>query len=179
VKLDLYLWVLTISLPAFALPDSVMRERIYHDLKQHALTGAKSLSLLPVYQQSLYVDALWELADEGKLKSLPRKAPLYVVAREVGRDLFRIHGTLRKNKNPGSSWYPFVKTSGCIAQRENTYNGVSYQDQRDLLDIIMRSSHLEPIYENEGAIRGVLSLMEIDAMEGPVTEEDLKARGII
>jgi hypothetical protein len=47
------------------------------------------------------------------------------IARDVGRSLLRIHGTGTKNRNPTSSWYPFYPTVGCIASKENTYDGVA------------------------------------------------------
>lgn len=101
-----------------------------------------------------------------------------VVARDVGRNLFRIHGTLKINKDPSTPYYPFMRTSGCIAQRENTYGDVTYKDQRDLLDDIMTAMDLEPTYENEVKVKGVLYLIEIDDHNAPVTADDLALRGI-
>lgn len=101
-----------------------------------------------------------------------------VTARDIGRNLFRIHGTLKINNDPNVPYYPFVRTSGCIAQRENTYDGVKYQDQRDLLDSIMRAMDLRPTYENEVRIKGILYVVEIDDKDAPVEAEDLLLRGI-
>ena len=96
-----------------------------------------------------------------------------VVARDVGRSLLRIHGTGRINTWPDSSWYPFIRTSGCIAQRENTYNGVEYKDQRILLDTLMVAQGLEPVYANESRIKGLLYFIEVNDQAKAVTVSDL------
>lgn len=101
-----------------------------------------------------------------------------VVARDVGRNLFRIHGTGRLNEDEQSTWHPFRPTSGCIAKRENTYDDIEYRDQRNLLDVLMDSMGLAATYENETEIKGLLFLIEIDDKEAPVLLEDLKAIGI-
>lgn len=101
-----------------------------------------------------------------------------VVSRDVGRNLFRIHGTGKINTDPDTPYYPFMRTSGCIAQRENTYNGVTFKDQRELLDSIMVAMGLAATYENETKVKGILYLMEIDDQNAPVTLEDLALRGI-
>ena len=101
-----------------------------------------------------------------------------VVARDIGRSLFRIHGTGKINKDPTTPYYPFMRTSGCIAQRENTYGDVTFKDQRELLDDIMSAMDLEPIFENEVKVKGLLYLIEIDDVNEPVTAEDLALRGI-
>ncbi len=99
-------------------------------------------------------------------------------ARDIGRNLFRIHGTLKINTDPTVPYYPFMRTSGCIAQRENTYDGVTYQDQRDLLDSIMAGMDLVPNYANELNVKGFLYLIEIDDQNAPVEATDLLLRGI-
>jgi hypothetical protein len=101
-----------------------------------------------------------------------------VVARDIGRNLFRIHGTGKINEDAETPYYPFVRTSGCVAQRENTYDGVEFKDQRALLDTIMKAMDLEPIYENELKIKGILYVHEIDDKDAPVTLEDLRKKGI-
>lgn len=101
-----------------------------------------------------------------------------VVARDAGRNLFRIHGTGRKNNDPTTPYYPFMRTSGCIAQRENTYDGITYKDQRELLDDIMRAMDMNPSYSNEVNIKGILYIMEIDNEQAPVDATDLALRGI-
>jgi hypothetical protein len=101
-----------------------------------------------------------------------------VVARDIGRNLFRIHGTGKINLDPTVPYYPFMRTSGCIAQRENTYDGVTFKDQRLLLDSIMKAMELEPSYENEVKVKGILYLVELDDNNLPVTESDLAHRGI-
>lgn len=95
------------------------------------------------------------------------------VARDVGRALLRIHGTGRINTDPASFWYPFYPTSGCIASRENTYDGVSFRDQRLLLDTMMRAMGLRTLYSNEEKIRGILYVVNIDSREDAVKEDDI------
>lgn len=123
--------------------------------------------------------------DEKLLKSLlPKSSHLEdwwkptIVARDAGRNLFRIHGTGKLNKDPMTPYYPFMRTSGCIAQRENSYPEMKYQDQRELLDDIMTAMDLVPNYQNEVKVKGILYLMEIDDKNGPVLAEDLALRGI-
>ncbi len=101
-----------------------------------------------------------------------------VVARNIGRNLLRIHGTGKINPAPEAPWFPFMRTSGCVAKRENTYDGKEYKDQRELLDTLMEALALTPAYENETAIRGVFFIMDINDDAKPVTLADLAAAGI-
>lgn len=101
-----------------------------------------------------------------------------VTARDIGRGLFRIHGTGKLNPDPAVPYYPFMRTSGCIAQRENTYDGIEYRDQRVLLDTILKAMDLEPSYENEVKVKGILYLVELDDKNAAVEAEDLALRGI-
>lgn len=123
--------------------------------------------------------------DESLLKSLipmsSHEADWWkssVVARDIGRNLFRIHGTGKINLDPTVPYYPFMRTSGCIAQRENTYDGITFKDQRLLLDSILTAMDLEPNYDNELKVKGILYLLEIDDKNLPVSEKDLSLRGI-
>lgn len=101
-----------------------------------------------------------------------------VTSRDIGRGLFRIHGTAKINNDPTVPYFPFMRTSGCIAQRENTYDGVEYRDQRDLLDSIMKAMDMEPTFANELNVKGILYLVEIDDKNAPVEAEDFALRGI-
>ena len=101
-----------------------------------------------------------------------------IAARDAGRNLFRIHGTGKINNDATVPYYPFMRTSGCIAQRENTYEGVTYNDQRELLDAIMTALDLEPSFENEPKVKGVLYLVEMDDVDEVVTPEALASYGI-
>lgn len=101
-----------------------------------------------------------------------------IVARDIGRNLLRIHGTGKINLDPETPYYPFMRTSGCIAQRENTYDGVTFTDQRNLLDSIMKAMDYAATFENETNIKGILYLVEIDDKNAPVTLEDLAFKGI-
>ncbi len=100
------------------------------------------------------------------------------VARDIGRNLFRIHGSGRMNTDSTTPYFPFMRTLGCISQRENTYSGVTYKDQRNLLDSIMKSMELAPSYENEPKIKGILYVLELNDKSSPVTLNDLKDYGI-
>ncbi len=101
-----------------------------------------------------------------------------VVARKAGRNLLRIHGTGRQISSSHAPYQPFVATHGCISQREIKFQGVDYKDQRLLLDALMEASGLQPMYENEANIRGLLYVVEIDNKKGPVTKADLDALGL-
>lgn len=76
-----------------------------------------------------------------------------VIARDLGRRYFRIHGTGIKSPED----FPFIRTSGCIAQRE--VDG-KYNDQRVLLNNLMKAMNLEPQFENESLIKGILTIVE-------------------
>ncbi len=101
-----------------------------------------------------------------------------VTARDIGRSLFRIHGTGKINQDPTTPYYPFMRTSGCIAQKENTYGEVTYRDQRVLLNDIMKAMDMVPNYENEVKVKGILYLVEIDDLNASVEAKDLALRGI-
>lgn len=123
--------------------------------------------------------------DEVLLKSLLPKSSwdadwwkVSTVARDIGRNLFRIHGSGRINNDPNTPYFPFNRTHGCIAQRENTYNGMTYKDQRNLLDRIMKAMDMTPKYENEPKIKGILYIVEIEDKSEAVSLEDLKNFGI-
>jgi len=100
------------------------------------------------------------------------------VARDIGRNLFRIHGTGKMNTEPNSPYFPFVRTSGCIANKENTYEGVTFTNQRLLLDKIMTAMELQPTYANEPKIKGFLYIVELEDKSEPVSKKDLEEFGI-
>ncbi len=95
------------------------------------------------------------------------------VARDVGRDLLRIHGTGRINDDPTSAHYPFRKTSGCVSKREGSYPEGDYQDQRLMLDTMMQSLGLEAAYNNETKIKGIFTIAELDNQAAPVSREEV------
>lgn len=101
-----------------------------------------------------------------------------VVSRDIGRNLLRIHGTGKINLDPTTPYFPFMRTSGCIAQKENTYDGVTFQNQRNLLDSVMKAMDMAPTYANEPNIKGLLYIIEIDDKNAAVELEDLALRGI-
>jgi hypothetical protein len=101
-----------------------------------------------------------------------------IVARDIGRNLLRIHGTGKINKDPSTPYFPFMRTSGCVAQRENTYSGVKYNDQRVLLDQIMKAMELAPSYANEVKVKGIFYLIELNDKNEAVTTADLLSLGI-
>jgi hypothetical protein len=100
------------------------------------------------------------------------------IARDIGRDLLRIHGTGRINQDPSSVFYPHMPTAGCISQREGTYGNTNFIDQRQLLNEWLRASDLAQEYSNETLLRGVLYLIEIDDKEKPMSLDDLVLFGI-
>jgi len=134
--------------------------RLILDFVPASAGEARTKSLLP---QSSQDSAWWRPAS---------------VARDVGRDLFRIHGTGKTNEDPTSTWFPFMRTSGCVAQRENTYNGIEYKDQRKLLDTLMAAQNLNVETANEPNIKGLLFLIEVNDEARAVTPADLKRFGI-
>ena len=101
-----------------------------------------------------------------------------VTARDIGRNLFRIHGTGKINTDPTVPYYPFMRTSGCIAQKENSYDGHTFKDQRELLDAVMVAMDMEPSFDNEIRVKGILYFAEIDDKNSPVAPEDLALIGI-
>lgn len=150
-------------------------------------------SVMPVADQQLSYGKFRRLMlnfipkskEEALLKSLLPKSSWSqewwkptIAARDIGRNLFRIHGSGRINTDPNVPYYPLMRTHGCISQRENTYDGVTYTDQRDLLDTAMRALELKPVYENEPKIKGVLYIMELEDKSAPVTLDDLVDFGI-
>lgn len=95
------------------------------------------------------------------------------VARDIGRGSLRIHGTGLINTNPQSTYYPFMPSSGCLKNRENTYDGIEYKDQRIMLDTMMKNLNLNISYENETQIKGIMYLIEIPG-EKAVTLDEIK-----
>lgn len=95
------------------------------------------------------------------------------IARDLGRDFLRMHGTGRLNTDPSSSYYPHYPTSGCISQREGIYNSVEFTDQRKLLDVWMSSAGLDPSYENEENIAGLLFVINLNDERRAVKLSDL------
>lgn len=100
------------------------------------------------------------------------------VARDVGRKWLRIHGTGNRNSDRKTTFYPHVSSAGCITTRELKYDGVDYKDQRIILDTMMKSMQLAPVYNNEVEIKGVIYVVELDDKKEKVTAETLKAYGI-
>jgi hypothetical protein len=100
-----------------------------------------------------------------------------IVARDIGRGLFRIHGTGVPSL-PGTHFYPFVGTSGCVAKRENHHDGIDYVDQHLFLQELMIATGLTPAPDNELKIKGLLYIVNIDNKRGAVTAQDLADYGI-
>jgi hypothetical protein len=101
-----------------------------------------------------------------------------VEARDLGRNLLRIHGVGELNPEPAKPYYPFIPTIGCLAQLEGKYGSNDFTDQRKLLDHFMAAAGLEVKFENEPEIRGVMYTIEIDDKSGPVKLSDLQVYGI-
>ncbi|MCT4642375.1 MAG: hypothetical protein N4A33_08770 [Bacteriovoracaceae bacterium] len=96
------------------------------------------------------------------------------IARDIGRKYLRIHGTGNINTDKKSSYYPHFATSGCISTREGKYDGTVYKDQRLLLDKMMTSLQLGPIFSNEVLIEGVLYVANITNKKKKVTFKDIE-----
>jgi hypothetical protein len=96
------------------------------------------------------------------------------VAQEVGRDNLRIHGTGQINQNPLSQWFPFMPSLGCLKMREGTYAAGTFNDQRILLNQILKAQGLESKESNDHFIKAVLYVYELDELDEPVTLEDVK-----
>lgn len=82
------------------------------------------------------------------------------LARELGRNHLRIHGSGRTNFNPLTPFFPMIPTSGCLSTNEGRSFFKKAQDQRHLLDTLMSIQGLAPIYENESKIHGLLYVVE-------------------
>ena len=96
------------------------------------------------------------------------------VARDQGRDLFRIHGTGLGHRNRRSSYYSFVSTRGCLTTREGHYDRVRYRDQQILLDALMRAQGLNVESANEHFIRALLFVLPISEDDRAVEREDIE-----
>lgn len=119
--------------------------------------------------------------NESTLKSLlPRSAASQdwwkqsVVARNNGRSNFRIHGTGIMSNDSQLPYHPLIPTSGCVAQRENSYGNKTYKDQRHLLDTMMRAQGLSVTRANEANLKGLLYIINIDNQKKAVTLKELR-----
>lgn len=92
-----------------------------------------------------------------------------VVANEIGRSLLRVHGTGLKNRNFLKPYHPFVTTSGCVSLLETKDDHA----QRELLDKLMESLNLDPVFENEDKIHGTLAVIEINDSKGHVGLQEI------
>jgi hypothetical protein len=95
-------------------------------------------------------------------------------ARDIGRNLLRIHGTGRSADSSPASYKPFVATSGCIAQRENA----GFIDQRHLLDALMNASGLDAKFANETGIKALLYVIEVSNEKKAITLQYLNSLGL-
>lgn len=170
------------------------RKLPYHVRNGHTPTGVWTIDgVMPAADQTIsfgrfrrmIINFIPKTKNENRLKSLlPASSQnedwwkQTVVARDVGRNLFRIHGTGKTNPDPTSTFYPFRQTSGCISQRENVHDGHDWKDQRKLLDRIMAAQGNKAVYANETKIKGILYFMEIDSKNAPVEKADLAKLGI-
>jgi len=131
------------------------------------------VNFIPTSEDELLLKTL--LPDSAEDEPFWKEA---VVARDIGRNNLRIHGTGRINKDPIAPYYPFTRTAGCVSQRENTYDGVTYKDQRILLDQLMKTMGYTPQFSNEPKIKGIMYIIDIDDKNEKVTLQDLVLRGI-
>ncbi len=96
-----------------------------------------------------------------------------VLARSLGRQHLRIHGTGLVNRKFFSPFYPFVPTSGCIATNEVNSFWKKIHDQRKLLDALMKASDIEVNFSNEEKIKALLYVFEVDDQKRRVGLKDL------
>jgi hypothetical protein len=97
------------------------------------------------------------------------------LAKTIGRDYLRIHGTGLINLDPLSLYYPFVPSHGCLKVREGVYDNTLYNDARVLLDTLMKAQSLPVSYNSETLIRSTLVVIEIDQQMKPVDLEEVKS----
>ncbi len=122
--------------------------------------------------------------NELEMEALPGEAKFStwwheaIISREVNRQYLRIHGTGRINDEPELPYYPHMTSSGCITVREGNYPEATYDDQRIMLDALMRASNLDLNFSNEENIKGLLYVVEIDDEKKAVTRSDLEKYGI-
>lgn len=107
--------------------------------------------------------------EENIKQFLPRKQHEHawwlpsIIARDMGRSLFRIHGTGKKNKNFFSPYFPMIPSSGCLTTTEyNWWEIFKKNEQRDLLDTLMEALDLPKTHENESKIQGLLYVVDFD-----------------
>lgn len=154
----------------------------------YTIDGVMPAANYPLYygaHRRLIMNFIPATKDEMSLKSLlPMSSHVEnwwkasIVGRDIGRTDLRIHGTGEVNYDPMTPWYPYIRTAGCVAQLEGTYNGITYDHQRILLDTMMRASGLIPSYQNEAQLKAIFYVVNIDDKKAPVTAEDLKELGI-
>ncbi len=80
-----------------------------------------------------------------------------LLAQQLGRSLLRIHGTLRVTENTKAPFYPFYPTSGCLTTRESGL----FNDQRLLLDQLMKTQGLTCSLKNEEQLNGMLVVVNM------------------
>lgn len=118
-------------------------------LKIHFIDDSQLLEYLPKDPQKSFKEHRWWQQAS--------------IANTLGRSLFRIHGSGRVNKNPLSSFFPLVPSSGCLTTTERNFLGIwKIDDQRQLLDALMEASHLGKSFTNELKIHGLLYVINFD-----------------
>lgn len=115
-------------------------------------------------------DALMILPSSQHKKAWWRQV---LLARELGRENLRIHGSGKVNTDPLTFHPELVPSSGCIKVREGTYNGNTYNDQRVLLNTLMKAQGLKVTRSNEVSIMAHLLVFNVPG-SGPVTIDEIK-----
>lgn len=123
------------------------------------------LNYLPGNASDLSYNKLMIPLKNQEEESWWKQAPL---AKTLGRNLLRIHGTGKKARRI-SSYYPLVKTNGCISQIEGKYGKKLIQDQKDLINELQRMQNIKRMSE----IKGLLYVIEIDNQESEVTLSEI------
>lgn len=163
----------------------------YYITNGHTPSGIHSIdSVMPLADQQVSYGKFRRLilnwiADDASVRELlPNSAKnkkwwkQASLARDNGRKWLRIHGTGRVNSNRDSTYYPHTPTEGCVSVREGEYEDTLFEDQRLLLDEMMKAMEMAPVLVNEPQIKGMLYVIELDDEKEKVTKETLKKYGV-
>jgi hypothetical protein len=95
------------------------------------------------------------------------------LAKTIGRDYLRIHGTGKFNLDPASLHPTLYPSQGCVKMREGTYGNVTFNDQRLLLDQMMKAQDLKVSVSSETSIRSILVVIDLNQDSRAVSLSDV------
>ncbi len=96
-----------------------------------------------------------------------------LLAKTLGRTNLRAHGTGMRNTDPASTHPYLVPSVGCLKLREGSYPERNFDDQRLLLDALMRAQGLPVKATNETQIRATLVIFHVSGA-GAVTLDEIE-----